>query len=281
MSESRGEHEGRSEQGSTPAEIASIGKVVLERRLHDARSVIVSSGAFGPLVEAWRGHAAVWQGEPDPLSVVLMAQGLAAAALHLANRPRDEIVAWTLNLQQPPTNVFLTGEAGRGIVTGRVFTDGVRTAESSRLHVQTLRASGEPITSSIEVHGLDLLEIFEQYYERSEQMPARFFELDDGDFTMVLGLPGVDGAWIRSLKREDLDGLIPALRPLENRSFQLECGCSPRKMLRALRSIFAKDPEDLFRGEEGVETSCPRCGRRWWVTREQFLSPGAAQDSGN
>ncbi|MDM7914426.1 MAG: Hsp33 family molecular chaperone HslO, partial [Candidatus Eisenbacteria bacterium] len=50
----------------------------------------------------------------------------------------------------------------------------------------------------------------------------------------------------------------------------LECGCSPAKMLRALRTILAEQPEELFQGDERVETSCPRCGRRWWVTREQF-----------
>lgn len=281
MAENQRERGGAPDRKDTPEGIAAIGKVVIERRLLDSRSVIVSSGDFGLVAEAWKRHASVWQGDPDPLSTVMMAQGLAAAALHLANRPRDEIVAWTLNLQNPPTNIFLTGEAGRGIVTGRAYTEGVRIADGSRLYVQTLRAKGEPATSSIEVHGLDLLEIFEQYYERSEQMPARFFDLDDGRFTMVLGLPRVDRVWIRSLSRERLDELNLELRPLESRSFHFECGCSPRKMLRALRSIFAKDPEDLFRGEEGVETSCPRCGRRWWVTREQFLSPGAAPDSDN
>lgn len=278
MHENRGERGGAPDRRETPEGIAERGTVVIERRLLDARSAIVSSGDFGSVTQAWREHAAVWQGEPDPLSSVMMAQGLAAAALHLANRPRDEIVAWTLNFQSPPTNIFLTGEAGRGIVTGRAFTEGVRTAASSRLYVQTLRAKGEPASSSIEIHGLDLLEVFEQYYDRSEQMPARFFDYEDGRFAMVLGLPGVDRRWVGSLGRDDLAALADGFRPIEDRPFRFECGCNPRKMLSALRSIFAKDPVDLFRGEEGVETSCPRCGRRWWVTREQFASRGSAPD---
>ncbi len=266
---------------TTPEEIASSGRVLLRRGLQDARSVIVSSGSFAALHEAWQRHAALWQGEPDPLSFVMMGQGLAAAALHLANRPRDEVVAWTISLQRPPTNIFLTGEASRAIVTGRAFTEGVRPAESNRLYVQTLRSRGEPMTSSVEVEGIDILGIFEQYYDRSEQMPARFHELEDGRFAMVLGLPGSDREWIRSLGREDLAALIGESRPLEDRSFRFECGCSPRKMLSALRSIFAKGIEELFRGEEGVETSCPRCGRRWWVTRAQFVSTGPGNEPGD
>jgi molecular chaperone Hsp33 len=253
---------------------AAAGTVNLERRLDDTRSIILTTGDFTQVIEAWTRHCELWHGESDGLSRVLMRQGLAAAALHLANRPNDELVGWTLNLLQPPTNVFLTGDVRKAIVTGRVYTDGVRTADHSRLFVQTSRASQpEPFQSAIDVTGFDVLEIFEQYYSRSEQNPARFFELDANRFAMVLGLPGVDPLWIQHLEPGSFEGTFAAARAIDGRAFRFECGCSPTKMLRALRSIFENDPDDLFRGEDRVETFCPRCGRRWWVTREQFLAP--------
>jgi molecular chaperone Hsp33 len=250
---------------------AVSGIVHLERRLHEGRSVILTVGDFAEALEAWLRHSKLWQSDPDGLSRVLMQQGLAGAALHLANRPNDEIFGWTLNLRTPPTNVFLTGDVRKGTFTGRVYTEGVRTTEHSRLFVQTYRASQpEPFHSAIDVAGFDVLEIFEQYYERSEQNPARFFELEGARYGMLLGLPGVDRDWISSLTAGEIEPMLADSRRIDGRVVRFECGCSPAKMLRALRSIFQENSEELFLDEDRVETSCPRCGRRWWVTREQF-----------
>ncbi len=262
-------------EGILTEKTAPAGLVQLDRHLHDERSVILTAGDFSETFDAWLRHCQLWQSEPDGLTSILMRQGLAAASLHLANRPNDEIVGWTLNLQRPPTNVFLTGDVRKATVTGRVYTEGVKTADHSRLFVQTSRASQpEPFQSAIDVSGFDLLEIFEQYYDRSEQNPARFFDLDGNRFAMVLGLPGVDRAWIQDLQPSSFGEILDAARSIDGRAFRFECGCSPAKMLRALRSIFLKDPEDLFQGEDRVEAACPRCGRRWWVTREQFHASG-------
>jgi hypothetical protein len=43
-------------------------------------------------------------------------------------------------------------------------------------------------------------------------------------------------------------------------------------MMEALHTIFKDNPEDLFQGESGVETFCPRCGSRWWVDRAEYDS---------
>ena len=40
-----------------------------------------------------------------------------------------------------------------------------------------------------DVAGVDVLTMFDQYYEQSEQRPARFFEITDEQFAMVLALP--------------------------------------------------------------------------------------------
>jgi molecular chaperone Hsp33 len=253
------------------SQIDRPGEALLRRYIDNKRAIIISEGDFTTLVEGWRHHTALWGAGLDGLSLVLGEQGLAAAALYLANRPRDEVVAWTLNFAQPPTNLFLTGDARESNVTGRVFTEGVKTTESGRLFVQAHRPGREPMESVIEVEGLDVLLIFEQYFERSEQNPARFFELGRGRFLMVLGLPGVDGGWLHGLSAEASLGLVDQARLLEGRVFRFECGCSPAKMMAAVRGIFHANPEELFRGDAQVETSCPRCGRRWWIRRSQFL----------
>src|SRR6056297_1594322 len=39
----------------------------------------------------------------------ILKDGLAAMTLHLASRPWNEAVAWTINWQDPLQNIFLTG----------------------------------------------------------------------------------------------------------------------------------------------------------------------------
>ena len=246
------------------------GEVLLVRRFNNDRATLSTSGGFAGLFRAWRDHAALWEGEPDGLATVMMHQGLAGASLHVVNRPRDESLAWTINFQQPATNLFLTADARLSAVTGRVFTENVRTADTNRLFFQSIRPGSEPRESVCAVSGLDVLVILDQYYATSEQNPARFFELESDQYLMVLGMPGADREWIAHLDRETAQEHHRASSLLEERLLRFECGCTPRKMHAALRRIFGRNPDELFQGEDRVETSCPRCGRRWWVRREQF-----------
>ncbi|MGQ0720730.1 MAG: Hsp33 family molecular chaperone HslO [Candidatus Eiseniibacteriota bacterium] len=252
-------------------EAAKVGEASVRRHLDREHDLIVLVADFAPLHAAYLDHVQRWESEPDGLSQILMRQGLGAAALHLACRPAGENVAWTINLHRPPTNVFLTGDSGERTVTGRIFTENVRPAESSRMYVQTSRAGGTPVVSTIDVQGHDLLHMFERYYDMSEQTPARFFEATDTEFVMLLGLPDTRSAWLRGLGREEALGLCDDGLPLlDERTYRFQCGCSPQKILEVIRGMFAKDPEELFRGEGGVEVFCPRCGRRWWVERSDF-----------
>lgn len=256
--------------GSVVPGLDPPGEVAIRRQIENAHACLLASGDFGDLQAGWWRHACLWEGEPDGLSSTLMRQGLAAAVLHPANRPRNETVAWTLNLKLPPTNLFLTGSSFDGTITGRVITEGVKTEESSRLFVQVVRPRGEPQTSRVEVEGFDVLDIFEQYFARSEQNLARFFPLGGERVAAVLGLPGVDPDWLRGLDIDAARELLDVAPTIEERVFRFECGCSPERILEIMRSIFGNAPEDLFHDEQQVEVFCPRCGRRWWVDREQF-----------
>lgn len=140
--------------------------------------------------------------------------------------------------------------------------------------MQTQRPRRPPALSAVEVTGFDALDIFEQYYRRAEQNPARFYELAPHQCLMALGMPGADHEWLANLDQQSAKQLSSASRHLERRTLRFECGCNPRKMLSALRGSFAHDPQDLFRGQPRVESHCPRCGRRWWTTREQFDAAG-------
>lgn len=266
----------------TPEDAAKLGEAVV-RRLEDLENdLLVIRGDFTHLFAAYLDHVRRWESDPDGLSQILMRQGLGAATLHLSCRPLGEMVGWTINIHQPPTNVFLTGDSTERTVTGRIYTENVKPAEQSRMYVQMSRNAGPPRQSVVEVDSHDVLQIFEDYYGRSEQRPARFFEVSDTEFLMLLGMPQVKTDWLKRLGRDEAIGLSEEdLQLLDEKTYRFQCGCSAEKMIGAVRGMFADKPDELFKGDSGVEVFCPRCGRRWWLERGAFEAAGEeAADSG-
>lgn len=247
-----------------------VGSVTIRRSLNDRRNVLLTSGRFDVFLAAYHDHVQRWELETDGLLDAMMRQGLAGVALHVSLRPPDESVGFTFNIRHPSINLFITGDAATQSITGRAMTQGVRVAESSRVFVQSQRPGQEPSTSILEVEGLDLLVMLDRYYRGSEQAPARFFEFEDDTFVGVMSLPGTDAEWLEALRRDEVPELLAGGEFLEERSFTFRCGCNTARMLRVLRDFFGARPEELFAGEAGVETFCPRCGSRWWVERSAF-----------
>ena len=244
-----------------------IGEATVRRFFDEERDCVLAFGSFGALFAAYLDHARRWEHEPDGFAEVLMRQGLGAAVLSLAHRPPDEFVGWTISIHRPATNLFLTGDTKARTVTGRVFTKNVRPAESSRMFVQTSRSGRGVTQSSVALEGLDVLEMFEQYYERSVQTQARLFEIDAVTFIMLLALPDADREWIDQLTREEAAARIAGdqVRPLEALVFRFQCGCNQERMREIVQGLYESEREELFQGDPGVEVLCPRCGRRWWV----------------
>lgn len=244
----------------------------IRRFMNDEHEAIFAVGTFDELFQDWADHIVRYEPEPDGLSAVMMRQGLAAAALHLSCRPRDERCAWTINTNNPPMNVFLTGDAESCSVTGRVFTEGVATTESSRMFVESQRPHGRDSKSVIEVEGLDVLDIFEQYYFQSVQSMARFFELSDFEFLLVQSLPVDESAWITSLSREKARALFERgrMKELDERVFRFRCGCDSARIVDVVKKMYEGKTDELFEDDETIRIVCPRCARAWNVGREEF-----------
>ena len=250
----------------------ATGKVVIRRVIDDASDVILAFGDFGGFHAAYSDHVRLWSIAPDPLGEVMMKQALAGAALYLSCRPRDETVAWTLNIQKPPTNVFFTGSSDGAAVTGRVFSEGVQTAAESRLFVETSRPRMSALRSVIDVVGLDVLEILEAYSRQSDQSRSRYLELGGDRYFMATSLPGTTGAshWLDGLTPEIATKAIGDFRVLDERTFWFQCGCDFDRMVEVIRGIYKDAIDELFGDDDSVEVGCPRCGRNWRLGRDRF-----------
>lgn len=215
----------------------------------------------------------------DPFRLQLVRDGLSALALYMVSRPRFETFGWTINLQDPLTNLFFTGSARESSVVGRAFLENVEPGPRNLFYAQTLRPMGQVQTSSVEVEGTDVFRIVEQYCERSDQQPVRFFSREGTGSALLCALPDVDVEWFRALESDEVFALEGSgdLKLIAEREVALRCGCDADRITSILVKLYGEEPEELFRGDPAVEAECPRCGTKHEISRAMFDGAAGAR----
>ncbi len=206
----------------------------------------------------------------DPEQDAAVKDGLAALTLHLASRPWNEAVAWTLSWQDPLQNFFLTGSNRLGNVVGRVFTEDIRERDRNLFVSQVNVPGQEPRQSFVEVGRLDFFAVAEEYYRQSEQRPGRYFRYGGDDFVFVSAQPDCDLGWLEGLDEEAIREIdrTETLSLLERRAYRFHCGCGPERIYPIVSGMSEATLESVFAGSEVVAAGCPRCGARYTITRE-------------
>jgi hypothetical protein len=245
--------------------VATIRRSVLRER-----EAILATSDFASMFRAWHEHVLRWELEVDGLGEIMMHQALAGAALQLAFRVPEESTAWTLNFSQPTANVFVSGGGSDHALTGRYYAEGVQDTGYNRLFVQRAHPEKEAQRSVLKVEGLDLLDIFEQFFLKSEQAAARIVEHPPTEFSMIMALPEADTSWLPGLEAAEIARLEQEAEPLDQLDFIFHCGCSPEKVAGILTRMFANQADEFFAGEPIVEAICPRCGARHLLDRKTF-----------
>lgn len=194
----------------------------------------------------------------------------AAFVLHSCSRPRNEMVAWTINLQEPLLNLFATSDNEAGTAVGRVFTTNVKPGAANLFYVETVRGRDPARRSVVEFSGSDMFVAAEKFYEDSEQRPGRFFDLGNDDFALLAAHPDCDVLWLRGVETAELRTLAETevLVPLEQRACRWICGCNEKRIFKVLEGAMRDDPDALFQGDEVLAIECPRCGIPYHITRE-------------
>lgn len=202
----------------------------------------------------------------------MLKDSLAILTLHLTARPWAETIAWTANLRAPRINLFVTGSSNDEYVTGRVFTEDIREPDRNYFYSQTtIPNSREPRNSTLEVDGRDPVKWISQFYEQSEQRPARAFRLEDENFALIAAQPDADLEWLENLTDADVEKIAETEETnlLETRPFRFHCGCTIEKILPIL-GAWREKPDELFAGSDSVAIQCPRCAASYRVTRDMI-----------
>jgi molecular chaperone Hsp33 len=236
------------------------------------RNALLARADFGELYVDYYLHQGQYGYSHKPAFDGMLKEALAALTLHCASRPWNEAWAWTIHFSEPLLNLFVTGDNRRGIIVGQLFTDNVKDDGRNLFTADLVRERGESRRSAVDFTGSDVFGVVEQYYEQSEQRPARYFRYGPEDFVMVSAQPGCDLEWFHALDDEQVRTLDQreTLSLLEERSYRWGCGCSQERMFSILAPIMRSSPQELFGGEDLLRISCPRCGALHLITRESL-----------
>jgi len=218
----------------------------------------------------------------EPAHDHLLRDALASITLHCAARPHKETVAWTVNFQEPLANIFVAGDNRLGTVVGNLFTENVKKGAKNLFYADVVAEDQPPRRSVVEFSGGDFLAAVETFYGQSEQRPARIFRHDEEDLVLIAAQPDCDIAWLEGLddaavRRLDKDN---ELGLLEQRRYRFDCGCNQDRILAMLAPVMRKQAGELFQDEETIRVQCPRCGKRYAVTREAMEARLAADGKG-
>ncbi|MES2995189.1 MAG: Hsp33 family molecular chaperone HslO [Verrucomicrobiota bacterium] len=203
----------------------------------------------------------------------MLKDSLAMLALHLTARPWAETSAWTVNLRAPRVNLFVTGSSTEEAVTGRIFTEDVREPDRNFFYSQMFSVKHpKPRVSTVEVEGKNPVAWVEQYYDQSEQRPARGFRLEDENFALVVAQPDCDLPWLEALDAAGVTAIDTAEETnlLETRRFRFHCGCTLERILPVL-GTWRERPDELFEEANSIRIQCPRCGAGYDVTRDMIV----------
>lgn len=237
------------------------------------RNALVLRGQFTPIYTDYYLHLMQHGIRHAPELDQMLKDTLAMLTLHLVARPWAETIAWTANLRAPRLNLFVTGGSVQEAVTGRIFTENVREPDRNFFYSQTtVPNQHEARTSTLEVDGKDPVHWISQFYDQSEQRPARAFRLPDEHFALVAAQPDCDMEWFESLDEEMVSRIDTdeETHLLETRRFRFHCGCTIDKILPILGGW--KDKlDELFEDANSIQIQCPRCGAGYSVTRDMIL----------
>jgi molecular chaperone Hsp33 len=236
------------------------------------RNALLVRGQFTPVYIDYYLHL-MQHGIRHPAELdQMLKDALAVLTLHLVARPWAETIAWTANLRAPRINLFVTGGSLTESITGRIFTQDVREPDRNFFYSQTTTVDGAaPNLTTLEVAGIDPIGWLSQFYERSEQRPARAFRMEDENFALVAAQPDCDLEWLAGLDEAAVSNITAREETtlLETRRFRFHCGCSLERILPILGG-WKNRLDELFHGDPAITLQCPRCAANYAVTREML-----------
>lgn len=256
-----------SEQTPTPSLFAHY-----FRYLWNAPDLIVVIGDARPLWESRRAYCRthhIQDGNPE--GIRLLERLFTAAGLASVQAAERAWWGWSLSLPGLATGLFC-GVEPEGLVCGRVL----ESRPSKNLTVVQHQEPKSPMAQShFTLMTQDPVEAVEKYFEEAEQTLIRIAVDGSGQGVLLRPMPGGRFDDIQGLSD---DGLIAkcrglaedgTLKKLDEVLLFYECPCTEQKIHKMLESLPEQQRETLWTDSGTLEVECPRCARKYLLTRRQ------------
>ena len=240
------------------------------RYIWERPNLIVVTGEAG---EIWKGYDSYSKhyGIPkfDRKSTEMLGRLFAAAGLAAVSLPDAEWWGWSVTFPRLTTGLFC-GVEPSGMVCGTVLE-----SDPSRNLVAVQRqAKNSPVTQSrFSLITHDPVEAIERYFEESEQTLIRIAVDNEGRGVLLRPLPGGSFDEIDGLTDDGLIDLCfkmaadEKIKRLDETLLFYECPCDTEQIVKMLESLPENQRKELWGDLDMLEVSCPRCGRKYNITR--------------
>ena len=228
--------------------------------LGDFPEVVVSK----KLYEERHGISEVAGDERETLERIMAAACLAAVSL-----AQRESWGWTLTLPDSPHG-FFCGVEPEGMICGTV-KEAPRERGSVHLHRQ--KAGGPLMESHYAPDSEDPVAAVQRYFEQVEQIRTRMALDPDGSGVLVQALPEGDLDRVADLADQEMIGLCRQkaqdgeFTPLQEVLMFYECRCDDKMILDMITTLPDAAREELWGDEKELNIECPRCARKYVLTR--------------
>ena len=228
--------------------------------LGDFPEVVVSK----KLYEERHGISEVAGDERETLERIMAAACLAATSL-----AQRESWGWTLTLPDSPHG-FFCGVEPEGMICGTV-KEAPRERGSVHLHRQ--KADGPLMESHYAPESEDPVAAVQRYFEQVEQIRTRMALDPDGSGVLVQALPEGDFDSVVDLADREMISLCRQkaqdgdFTPLQEVLMFYECRCDDKMILDMITTLPDAAREELWGDEKELNIECPRCARKYVLTR--------------
>jgi hypothetical protein len=241
-----------------------------KRYLIENGNLLVVKGSIAPVIagmSAYNARHGIMP--PHEERNALIQELLAATALAAVSLAERESWGWSVTFKGMQIGFFV-GVEPEGMICLRILD-----AETGKASVMVQRQKAAlPMTQShITPRTQNPRAMVEQYFAEVDQIKTRLEVKEDGDGILVHALPGGNFDAVRELSADKLfeyvAGAIVAGRVKEIGEVLVfyECRCSEKMITAMVDGMAESDRKDLFGDLPQLEIACPRCGRKYAVTR--------------
>jgi molecular chaperone Hsp33 len=241
-----------------------------KRYLIEDTNLLVVRGSIAPVITGMGDYNSRHGIAPSPEDLrALIQELLAATALSAVSLTARESWGWSLTFKGMNIGFFI-GVEPEGMICLRILE--AETEKASAM-VQRQKA-GLPMTQShITPQTRSPREMVEQYFSEVDQTRTRLEVKEDGDSILVHALPGGNFDAVRDLDADKLFGYADSaigarrIKELGDVLVFYECRCSDKMISEMIDNMAESDRMYLFGDLQHVEIECPRCARKYTVTR--------------